>query len=169
MPAILGTIYLTVGAVFAVAPPWESLPPSTSRSTPSRDVSSGSSGSVSTAWPVSPRSFSVCSDWDSLSFFSSWGPVSCQGALTLGIVILPTIIGATEEALKAVPQTFREASLALGVSKWLTIRKVVLPLALPGDSDRVHPGHRSRRWRDGADHVYGGSVLHGKVARLHFR
>jgi phosphate transport system permease protein len=45
---------------------------------------------------------------------------------------LPTIIGASEEALKAVPQTFREASLALGVSKWQTIYKIVVPNALPG-------------------------------------
>jgi phosphate transport system permease protein len=45
---------------------------------------------------------------------------------------LPTIIGASEEALKSVPQTFREASLSLGVSKWQTIYNIVLPTALPG-------------------------------------
>jgi phosphate transport system permease protein len=52
--------------------------------------------------------------------------------LGFGSSILPTIIGASEEALKAVPQTFREASLALGVSKWSTISRIVLPSALPG-------------------------------------
>ncbi|HPQ61222.1 MAG TPA: ABC transporter permease subunit [Syntrophales bacterium] len=41
-------------------------------------------------------------------------------------------MGASEEALKAVPRTFREASLALGVSKWQTIFRIVLPSALPG-------------------------------------
>jgi len=64
--------------------------------------------------------------------FLHFGSSILSGALTLGILILPTIIGASEEALKAVPQTFREASLALGVSKWHTIYKTVLPIALPG-------------------------------------
>lgn len=54
------------------------------------------------------------------------------GALTLGAMSLPVIIGATEEALKAVPDTYREASLGLGATKWQTIQKVVLPSAMPG-------------------------------------
>lgn len=64
--------------------------------------------------------------------FLQFGPCILSGALTLGFLILPTIIGASEEALKAVPATFREASLALGVSKWQTIYRIVLPNALPG-------------------------------------
>jgi len=55
-----------------------------------------------------------------------------SGSLTLGFLILPIIIGSTEEALKTVPQSFREASLALGSTKWQTIKKIVLPAALPG-------------------------------------
>jgi len=55
-----------------------------------------------------------------------------SGSLTLACMILPVIIVAGEEALKAVPRTFREASLALGATKWLTIRKNVLPYAVPG-------------------------------------
>ncbi|MFO7963434.1 MAG: phosphate ABC transporter permease PstA [Desulfobacterales bacterium] len=54
------------------------------------------------------------------------------GALTLGVMTLPVVIGATEEALKAVPDTYREASLGLGATKWQTIRRVVLPAAMPG-------------------------------------
>jgi len=54
------------------------------------------------------------------------------GALTLGAMTLPVIIGASEEALKAVPDTYREASLALGATKLQTIFRVVLPTALPG-------------------------------------
>jgi phosphate transport system permease protein len=49
------------------------------------------------------------------------------GGLTLAIMILPTILRATEEALKTVPLSYREGSLALGAGKWYTIRKVVLP------------------------------------------
>ncbi|RPH96167.1 phosphate ABC transporter permease PstA [candidate division KSB1 bacterium] len=55
-----------------------------------------------------------------------------SGSLTLACMILPIIIVSSEEALKAVPQSFREASLALGATKWLTIRKNVLPYAIPG-------------------------------------
>lgn len=54
------------------------------------------------------------------------------GALTLGAMSLPVIIGAAEEALKAVPDTYREASLGLGATKLQTIFRVVLPAALPG-------------------------------------
>ncbi len=54
------------------------------------------------------------------------------GGLTLGIMTLPVIIGASEEALKTVPDTYREASLAMGATRWQTIRKIVLPMAFPG-------------------------------------
>jgi len=54
------------------------------------------------------------------------------GQITLALMILPTIIRTTEEALKSVPQSLREGSLALGATQWQTIRKVVLPPAAPG-------------------------------------
>jgi phosphate transport system permease protein len=54
------------------------------------------------------------------------------GCLTLAALTLPVIIGSTEEALRAVPNTYREASLGLGATKWQTIYRVVLPAALPG-------------------------------------
>ncbi len=54
------------------------------------------------------------------------------GWLTLGVLCLPVVIGTTEEALRSVPNTYREASLALGGTKWQTIWRVVLPSALPG-------------------------------------
>ncbi|HEQ72385.1 MAG TPA: phosphate ABC transporter permease PstA, partial [Spirochaetia bacterium] len=52
--------------------------------------------------------------------------------LTLTIMILPTIIRTTEEALKAVPRSYREESLALGATLWQTVRRVILPAASPG-------------------------------------
>jgi phosphate transport system permease protein len=54
------------------------------------------------------------------------------GSLTLAFLILPVIITASEEALKAVPKSYREASLAMGANRWQTTIKVVLPQALPG-------------------------------------
>ncbi len=64
--------------------------------------------------------------------FFGFGVSILSGGLTLGMLILPTIIRASEEALLVVPQSFREASLALGATKWQTIRKVVLPNAISG-------------------------------------
>jgi phosphate transport system permease protein len=60
------------------------------------------------------------------------GPNLMAAALTLAVLILPILIVATEEALKTVPSSVREAALALGATKWQTIRKHVLPYALPG-------------------------------------
>ncbi|MBX3113478.1 MAG: phosphate ABC transporter permease PstA [Fimbriimonadaceae bacterium] len=54
------------------------------------------------------------------------------GALTMSILVLPMVILVTQEALKAVPKHYREASLALGTTQWQTIRRAVLPSALPG-------------------------------------
>ncbi|MBM7555462.1 phosphate ABC transporter permease PstA [Halanaerobacter jeridensis] len=64
--------------------------------------------------------------------FFNFGVSILSGSLTLGIVILPTIIRASEEALMAVPDEYRHASLALGITKWETIKRVVLPASIPG-------------------------------------
>lgn len=62
---------------------------------------------------------------------SSGGSI-ISGAFTMSIILLPIIIKTTEEALKAIPQDYRNASLALGASKIQTIFKVILPSALNG-------------------------------------
>lgn len=54
------------------------------------------------------------------------------GALTLSLLVLPTIIRASEEAIAAVPRTYKEAALSLGAGQWRTILTVILPAALPG-------------------------------------
>ncbi|MGE5577999.1 MAG: phosphate ABC transporter permease PstA [Syntrophothermus sp.] len=59
-----------------------------------------------------------------------WSVLS--GGLTLAFMILPTVVRTSEEALKTVPRSYREGSLALGATRWQTIQKVVLPAALPG-------------------------------------
>jgi phosphate transport system permease protein len=61
----------------------------------------------------------------------NFGASILAGSLTLGLLALPIVIRTTEEALKSVDNTFREASYALGATKFYTIRKVVLPIALP--------------------------------------
>jgi phosphate transport system permease protein len=60
-----------------------------------------------------------------------FGDSILAGSLTLGLLVLPLVIRTTEEALKAIPFSFRSGSLALGASKLQTIRKVILPMAFP--------------------------------------
>lgn len=64
--------------------------------------------------------------------FQGWGNSLIAGGLTLAVMVLPVIIAACEESLKAIPKGFREASLALGATKWQCIRTAVLPYATPG-------------------------------------
>ena len=61
-----------------------------------------------------------------------FGRVVISGALTLSLLILPVIIIASQEALRAVPPSLRHASLALGATRWQTIRHQILPASLPG-------------------------------------
>ena len=64
--------------------------------------------------------------------FCDFGISMLAGGLSLGLMILPTIIKTTEEAVKSIPQSFREGSLALGSTKWQSISKIILPAAIPG-------------------------------------
>lgn len=64
--------------------------------------------------------------------FLGFGRSLLSGCLTLGVLTLPTVTAAAEEALRQTPASFREAALALGANRWQAIRQVVLPAALPG-------------------------------------
>lgn len=64
--------------------------------------------------------------------FLKLGTSILSASLTLSIMTLPVIISTTEEALRAVPQSFRVVSVSLGATKWQTIRRVVLPQSIPG-------------------------------------
>jgi len=64
--------------------------------------------------------------------FLNFGVSILSGSLTLGIMTLPVIITTTREALRTVPNSYREVSLSLGASKWQTIRFSVLPFSLSG-------------------------------------
>ena len=72
-----------------------------------------------------------------LAFFINTARVSpsksvLAGSMTLALMILPTVIRAAEEAIKSVPQTYKEAALSLGAGRWRTVCSVILPAALPG-------------------------------------
>jgi len=131
LPAILGTLYLTIGAIIVALP--------LGIASAIYLTEYARQGKLIRAIRVGVNCLagipSVVFGLFGLGFFVvflQFGSCILSGALTLGILILPTIIGASEEALKSVPKTFREASLALGVSKWRTISRIVLPNAMPG-------------------------------------
>jgi phosphate transport system permease protein len=62
----------------------------------------------------------------------SLGFVLIAGSMTIALLVLPTVILAAREAIRAVPPSIREGSLALGATKWQTLRRQVLPAAIPG-------------------------------------
>ena len=64
--------------------------------------------------------------------FLKFGASIVAGSLTLGLMTLPVVISTAEEAILAVPQSFRVVSISLGGTKWQTVREVVLPQSLPG-------------------------------------
>ncbi len=60
------------------------------------------------------------------------GSVVLAGGLTMALLVLPVVVVASQEAIRAVPQFLREASYGMGATKWQTIKNVVLPAAIPG-------------------------------------
>jgi phosphate transport system permease protein len=64
--------------------------------------------------------------------FADLGQVVLAGALTLSLLVLPIVIISGREAIRAVPDSIRQGSLALGATQWQTIRRQVLPAAIPG-------------------------------------
>lgn len=64
--------------------------------------------------------------------FLNFGTSIIAASLTLAIMTLPVIISTAEEALRAVPSSFRVVSISLGATKWQTIRRIVLPQSIPG-------------------------------------
>ena len=130
-PAILGTLYLTIGAIcFALPLGTSAAIYLTEYSAQNRLVRiirvgiNNLAGVPSVVFGLFGLAIFVK--------FLNFGVSILSGSLTLGILILPTIIRASEEALSTVPQSFREASLALGAAKWQTIQKVVLPNSISG-------------------------------------
>ncbi|MEO0115520.1 MAG: phosphate ABC transporter permease PstA [candidate division WOR-3 bacterium] len=129
-PAIIGTFYLTLGSILFALPLGILAAIYLSEyAKPSIFVST-----IRTAINTLAGVPSIVFGLFGLALFVNifgFGVSILSGSLTLGILILPTIINASEEAIKTVPQDFREAAYALGATKRQTIMKIVLPTALP--------------------------------------
>ena len=130
-PAIVGTIYLVLGAIAIALPIGIGaaiyLTEYTRENVVTKIIRTGADLLNST-----PSIVFGLFGFAFLVLYLDLGVSLITGQITLALMILPTIIRTTEEALKSVPDAVRRGSLALGASKWQTIRKVVLPPAIPG-------------------------------------
>jgi phosphate transport system permease protein len=131
LPAIIGTVYLTIGtAIFSVplgigAAIYLSEYASDSRWTRMiRIAIINLAGIPSVVYGLFGLGIFV--------IFLKFGTSILAGSLTLSIMTLPVIISTAEEALRAVPQSFRVVSISVGATRWQTVRKIVLPQSLPG-------------------------------------
>ncbi len=130
-PAIVGTFYLTLGAIAF------SLPLGLASAIYLCEYSPGNVAvniirlSINNLAGIPSVVFGLFGFAVFVKIFG-FGVCILSGSLTLGIMALPGIISASQEAILAVPQSYKEASLALGATHWQTIKKVVLPTALPG-------------------------------------
>ena len=130
-PCIVGTVYLSLGALLVAFPLGVTtavyLHEYAGRSRVATIIRIGVSNLAGVP--------SVVFGLFGLAFFVTWcglGVSILSGMLTLAVLTLPVLIGTAEEALRQVPDTYREASLALGASRVQTLVRVILPSALPG-------------------------------------
>jgi phosphate transport system permease protein len=131
MPAIVGTFYLTLGtALFAVplgigaAIYLSEYAPDNRATQLIRIAIINLAGIPSVVYGLFGLGLFV--------LFLKFGTSILAGSLTLSIMTLPVVISTAEEALRAVPQAFRTVSISVGATKWQTIRRIVIPQALPG-------------------------------------
>ncbi len=131
LPAIVGTFWLTLGTA-AVAVPFgvgaaiylSEYAPDTRWTRAIRIAIINLAGIPSVVYGLFGLGLFV--------LFLRFGTSILAGSLTLAIMTLPVIISTSEEALRAVPQSFRAVSISLGGTQWQTVRRIVLPQSLPG-------------------------------------
>lgn len=130
-PAIIGTFYLTVGSILFALPLGLACAIYLCEYSPKGFLVNIIRMSINNLAGVPSVVFGLFGLAVFVKFFK-FGVSILSGSLSLGILVLPVIISATQEALLAVPHSIREASFALGASRWQTIKRVVLPNAMPG-------------------------------------
>lgn len=131
LPAIIGTFYLTLGTAIFSVPLGVAAAIYLSEYAPENRVTRlirlaiiNLAGIPSVVYGLFGLGLFV--------LFLKFGTSMLSASLTLSIMTLPVIISTAEEALRAVPQSFRTVSISLGGTRWQTIRRTVLPQALPG-------------------------------------
>lgn len=133
---VLGTIYLTFGAMFLAIPIGVISAVYLVEYARDTKVVSFIRSCIGTLAGVPSVVFGLfglaCFISDESFLQISNSPSVAAGCATLALLILPTIIRASEEAIRAVPHTYKEGAVGLGASKWQTVSKVILPASLPG-------------------------------------
>jgi phosphate transport system permease protein len=131
LPAIVGTVWLVVGAVVLAVPLGVGaalfLTEYADRGRFTQVVEVATNG----LWSTPSIVFGLFGFAFLIPRFGN-GKSLLSGMITLGFMLLPLVVITSREAMLSVPDEYRDASAALGVSKWQTIRSVVLPAALPG-------------------------------------
>jgi phosphate transport system permease protein len=132
-PEVLGTFYLTLGAMIFAVPMGVIAAIYLVEYAPNNRVLGLLRSCISTLAGVPSIVFGLFG----LAFFINAMHVSLSksvlaGSLTLALLVLPTVIRSSEEALRAVPGIYKQAALSLGASTWRAITTVILPAALPG-------------------------------------
>lgn len=130
-PAIVGTLYLVMGAILFALPLGVACAIYLTEYSPKSFVVNIIRMSINNLAGVPSVVFGLFGFGIFVKFFG-FGVSALSGSLTLGILVLPQIISAAQEALLAIPQSYREASLAVGATHWQTIKNIVLPAATPG-------------------------------------
>jgi phosphate transport system permease protein len=131
LPALVGTLWLTLGTAVAAVPVGlgaaiylAEYAPDNSWTRTIRVAIINLAGIPSVVYGLFGLGLFV--------LFLRFGTSILAGSLTLAIMTLPVIISTAEEALRAVPHSFRVVSVSLGGTRWQTVRRIVLPQALPG-------------------------------------
>ena len=132
-PEVLGTVYLTLGAMFFAIPMGVIAAVYLCEYARGGWIVSFLRICISTLAGVPSIVFGLFG----LAFFLNTIRITesksvLAGSLTLALLILPTVIRSSEEAILAVPKTYKEAALSLGAGRWHTVMTVILPAALPG-------------------------------------
>ncbi|MEI6787986.1 MAG: phosphate ABC transporter permease PstA [bacterium] len=132
-PELLGTFYLAVGAMLFAIPMGLIAAIYLTEYAPENNFVSFLRTCISTLSGVPSIVFGLFG----LAFFINTLGVSDSksvlvGSMTLALMVLPTVIRASEEAILSVPRTYKEAALSLGAGRWHTVMTVILPAALPG-------------------------------------
>ena len=130
-PAIVGTLFLVIGAIIFALPLGVACSIYLTEYSPKGSIVNLIRMSINNLAGVPSVVFGLFGLGIFVKLFG-FGVSALSGSLTLGILVLPQIISATQEALMAVPQSYREASLAVGATHWQTIKNIVIPSSLPG-------------------------------------
>jgi len=131
LPALLGTVYLTLGTAIASIPLAIGAAIYLAEYAGQNRVTAAVRLAIANLAGIPSIVYGLFGMAMFVLFFNL-GTSILAGSLTLGLMTLPVVISTAEEAILAVPAEFRTVSLSLGASKWQTIRHQVLPHALPG-------------------------------------